>query len=219
MPQNLWGGPSLVCMARRGCQSWHDPTAGGLAGGNESWAEAKAGCALAEIPVIWGFFFAFWAPAMFWLFPSGFRSSSSGKEGTPWEGQLFFSPFLGVDARSEQQNAAETEADKEGITWHPPACFWGAPAGHGSAGAPQQEALAPILSSSWRRMEEQHQHGAAPTGNEHHPLPASPHWGQTIPGHGPWRILWDCPPLRTPTLLTSKLDVVAQDKPCPPAAL
>ncbi|KAM4883618.1 uncharacterized protein FYW23_013535 isoform 2-T2 [Sylvia borin] len=190
-PQRLWGGPSSVCVAQRGCQPRHDLAVGGLAGGDESWAEGKAGRALAEIPVIWGFFgvvfFCFLGSCnvlavslWIWELILWLRGHHLGRA------VLFFSPlFSGVDARSEQQKAAETQVDKRASPGTPSARFWGAPAGHGAPQPPgehRQEALAPILGSGWRRTEEQHQRGAAPRGNKLHPLSASPHRGQAVPG-------------------------------------
>lgn len=217
VPQHLWGGPSSVCVAQRGCRPRHDPTAGGLPGGDESWAAARAGCAPAEIPVIWGFL-AFWAPARFCVFPSGSGSPSSGAGGTPWEGPFFFFPFLGVDARSEQQNAAETEADERASPATPLPAFGGHQLGMAAPELPGergQEVLAPTLGTGWRRTEKQHQRGAAPTGNEHHPPPSI-----AAPGSNhPWRILRGRPSPRTPTRPTPRPDAVPRDKPRPPAAL
>lgn len=125
---------------------------------------------------------------------------------------FFFSPFLGVDARSGQQKAAETEADERAS----PGTSLPVSGGHqpGMAapelpGEEEQGALAPILAGEgWRSSSsmEQHPRGASIT----------PLRGQAIPGHGPQRILQGCPSPRTPTLPTPKLDAVLWDDPSSP---
>lgn len=168
------------------CQPLHDPTAGGLSGGDESWAEAKAGCALAQIPVIWvlGFFFCFLGsckvlPVSFWIW-----ELILWPRGHPLGRAIFCPPFLGVDARSEQQKAAETEEDERASSGTSLPVFGGHQPGMAALELPGEEeqgALAPILAGEgWRSSSSMEQH---PRGTSITPLR-----GQAIPGHGPQRI-------------------------------
>lgn len=204
MPRRLWGGPGSVRMAQGGeCQPRHDPATGGFRGGDESWAAAKAGRALPEIPTIWGGFFFFLGTCeVFACFPLDSGAHPPAEGGTPREGLwcFFFFPFLGKDERAEQQGAAETGPDERASPAFPlPAR--GAPAGDGDAGAPWgallpgkrgREASASISGTGWRRTEKQHRRGAAPTGDEHHPAPSIAAAGPgpaAAPRHCPRRIL------------------------------
>lgn len=164
----------------------------------------------------WGFFLLFGLLQGFPCFPLDLGAHPLAQGAPPGKGDFFFfPPFLGVDARSEQQKAAETEADERAS----PGTSLPVPGGHqpGMAapelpGEEEQGALAPILAGEgWRSSSsmEQHPRGASIT----------PLRGQAIPGHGPQRILQGCPSPRTPTLPTPKLDAVLWVTPRPLAAL
>lgn len=141
------------------------------------------------------FFSSFWAlarfsPASLWI-----QERIHRQRGAPPGKGWFFFPFLGKDARAEQQGAAETGPEERPSPAFPlPAR--GPPAGDDDTGAPPgkrgQEALTPISGTGWPRTEKQHRRGAAPVGDERRPTPSIPAPGQdpaATPRHSPWRIL------------------------------
>lgn len=200
-----------------------------------SWAAAKAGRALPEIPTIWGFSCLFGLLRGFRPLPSGFRSASTSRGGAPPGKGRVFSPFLGKDMRTEQRRAAGTGLDERASPAFP-LPVRGPPAGDGDTGAPRG---APLPGEWAGGFGTQFGHwlpkdgAAAPAwsttvGDEHRPapsvvlLPASLCSRATLgpdpataPGHSPCRTLRGCTSLGTPTLGQPQPGAVPQRDPVP----
>ena len=217
----FWGAPALLGWPRLGSRStgWMPtparPRGRGLPRRRGELGCGQSGSCPSRNPRDFAFLTFLGSCEVFACFPRDLGAHPLPEAGaTPGTGYFFF-PFLGKDARAEKQWAAEPGPDERASPTFPlPA--QGAPAGDGNAAAPRgmlppgkrgQEVLAPISSTGWRRMEKQHQRGAAPMGDEHHPAPSIAAPGPDpapTPRHGPRRTFRGCASRRIPTLPTTE---------------